>query len=286
MSLLIFGLGAAALLRAAHESFASNSSWRAAPDVPFAQRPDTTMPVLAALRIETTPTEKANEQPLIAAAPADQPQPPAEPARNDQVAALRTVEPTPAEVAKPAAPPAPAPLAENPPAPEAASTPPASAPLASSPPASAPEAAAPADERKITTAAVADTASVKTDLAKSEPPPQAEPPAVPAASQPIATSETAAAPVADPADSLAMTRIATLGGPPVDIVEAVPTPHTVKLPRPRPDQSAIKKRAQARRALQRRRFALRARLMLQQQQANPFGQPQSFAPATAAAPRQ
>src|ERR1700748_1607454 len=42
MSLLIFGLGAAALLRAAHESFASNTSWRGAPEVPFAQRPDTT----------------------------------------------------------------------------------------------------------------------------------------------------------------------------------------------------------------------------------------------------
>src|ERR1700759_52747 len=58
MSLLIFGLGAAALLRAAHESFASNSSWHAAPEVPFAQRPDTTMPVLAALRVEPSAFEK------------------------------------------------------------------------------------------------------------------------------------------------------------------------------------------------------------------------------------
>jgi hypothetical protein len=31
ISILVFGLGAAALLRAAHEEFASNPSWRAAP---------------------------------------------------------------------------------------------------------------------------------------------------------------------------------------------------------------------------------------------------------------
>src|SRR5690349_19177763 len=85
MSLLIFGLGAAALLRAAHESFASNSSWRAAPEVAFAQRPETTMPMLAALRVEANVVEKANEQRADAAVPA-------EPAKNDQVAALRPVE--------------------------------------------------------------------------------------------------------------------------------------------------------------------------------------------------
>ena len=32
MSILVFGLGAAALLRAAHEEFASTPSWRAAPE--------------------------------------------------------------------------------------------------------------------------------------------------------------------------------------------------------------------------------------------------------------
>jgi len=37
MSILVFGLGAAALLRAAHEEFASNPSWRGAPETIFAQ---------------------------------------------------------------------------------------------------------------------------------------------------------------------------------------------------------------------------------------------------------
>src|SRR5579859_4753947 len=92
MSLLIFGLGAAALLRAAHESFASNSSWRAAPEVPFAQHPDTTPPVLATLRVEPPVMEKANEAAKRTAAPAEQPPSAAEPAGSEQVAALRPVE--------------------------------------------------------------------------------------------------------------------------------------------------------------------------------------------------
>src|SRR3979411_514478 len=58
MSILIFGLGAAALLRAAHEQFASNPSWRAAPEVMFAQPSEATKPVLAILRVEPTPAEQ------------------------------------------------------------------------------------------------------------------------------------------------------------------------------------------------------------------------------------
>src|SRR6202007_1894919 len=53
ISILIFGLGAAALLRAAHEEFASNSSWRAAPEPPMlAQKTDVPPQVLAMLRVE------------------------------------------------------------------------------------------------------------------------------------------------------------------------------------------------------------------------------------------
>src|SRR5271156_5197281 len=62
MSLLVFGLGAAALLRAAHESFASNSSWRAAPEATFGQRGDSTLPMLATLRVDPPAMEKAPEQ--------------------------------------------------------------------------------------------------------------------------------------------------------------------------------------------------------------------------------
>jgi hypothetical protein len=297
MSLLIFGLGAAALLRAAHESFASNSSWRGAPDIPFAQRPDITLPVLATLRVDTNAMEKANDQATVAAVSADRPPPSVEPARNDQVAAVRPLETPPAEIVKPAELPAPTPLAENPPAPEAA-TPVIASP---SPVPSASETTTAADERKLTTAAVSDTALARSEPSKSEPAKsepaknepvesvpaaaQVEPAAAPPANPAIASPATMAAPVTAPADSVAATKIATLGGPPVDITDDAPAlePRKVKLPRARPDQSAIKKRVQARRAMQRRRLAMRARLLLQQQQVNPFGQPQSFAPATAAA---
>src|SRR3984885_11596049 len=50
-SMLIFGLGAAALLRAAHEEFASIPSRRAPPETLFAQRDDAA-PTLALVRIE------------------------------------------------------------------------------------------------------------------------------------------------------------------------------------------------------------------------------------------
>ena len=54
MSMLVFGLGAAALLRAAHEEFAINPSWHATPETMFAQRNDT-RPVLAMLRVDEAP---------------------------------------------------------------------------------------------------------------------------------------------------------------------------------------------------------------------------------------
>ena len=57
-SILVFGLGAAALLRAAHEEFASTPSWRAAPEPKFAQRNEAAGPVLAMLRVEPDPAEQ------------------------------------------------------------------------------------------------------------------------------------------------------------------------------------------------------------------------------------
>ena len=66
MSILVFGLGAAALLRAAHEEFASNPSWHAAPraDVSRQARPEAdARPVLAMLRVEPPAAEqKAPDQ--------------------------------------------------------------------------------------------------------------------------------------------------------------------------------------------------------------------------------
>jgi len=67
-SILVFGLGAAALFRAAHEEFASRPSWRAAPGTmlaqqnePFAQQSDSSQAVLALLQVEPDDKEAANE---------------------------------------------------------------------------------------------------------------------------------------------------------------------------------------------------------------------------------
>ena len=54
MSVLVFGLGAATLFRAAHQEFASTPSWRAAPETMFAQQPEEA-PTLAMLRVDASP---------------------------------------------------------------------------------------------------------------------------------------------------------------------------------------------------------------------------------------
>lgn len=52
-SVLVFGLGAASLLRASHEQYVSNPSWRNGPqEQMFAQASEPAQPVLAALRVE------------------------------------------------------------------------------------------------------------------------------------------------------------------------------------------------------------------------------------------
>ena len=61
MSILIFGLGAAALLRAAHEEFANLPSRRATPEPMFARRYDDPPPTLALLRIDPPVAEKPEE---------------------------------------------------------------------------------------------------------------------------------------------------------------------------------------------------------------------------------
>src|ERR1700675_4163011 len=80
MSILVFGLGAAALLRTAHEEFASNPFWHAAPETTFAQQSDGSRPVLAMLGGDPVPVEQraADEAPSVAA--------PVEPAASASVA--------------------------------------------------------------------------------------------------------------------------------------------------------------------------------------------------------
>lgn len=69
-SILVFGLGAAALLRATHEQYVSNSSWRNGPqEKVFAQAAEPSMPVLATLRAEpeiAAPPTMRDQVPTIA----------------------------------------------------------------------------------------------------------------------------------------------------------------------------------------------------------------------------
>jgi hypothetical protein len=103
MSILVFGLGAAALLRAAHEEFASTPAWRGTPETMFAQQNEATRPVLALLRVDTPleqqPVEqKASDNVPAPAAPAVIASTPAEPERT---AALKPQDSSPPEAVKP-----------------------------------------------------------------------------------------------------------------------------------------------------------------------------------------
>ena len=246
LSILIFGLGVAALLRAAHEEVASNPSWRATPETTFAQqpeatrpdaaRPDAARPVLAMLRVDAPVVEKSSDVPAATAplAPAEQAAPLSTPAEPEGIAALKPEDSSLPEPAKPEIP-----VSESPAKSEAAPA------LANAP--------AAADEIRIAAATT-----------------EAVPPANEAAR--AASGRTSAAASPDP--DLASTKIATLNGPPVTI-EAQPSG---KAAGAKPDTGAIQKRLQARRAAQRRRMAARARLarqaLLQQQQIpNPFAPP-------------
>jgi hypothetical protein len=244
LSILVFGLGAAALLRAAHEEFASTPAWRGAPEMVFAQPVETTRPVLALLRVDTPVVEKAAADYAPAdATPAAITAVPSEPER---IAALKPDDLPSPEIAK-----AETQVAESPAQGEAVS--------------------APAEPY----VAVAETKSAETQIAEtrialSE---DSAPPAYQAAAR--AASEPAITP-ASPEATIAATKIATLGGPAVSIE----TPRPVKADSAKTDSaktgsSIIKKRQHARRAA-RRRLAERARRaaqLAQLQPDSPFGQP-------------
>src|SRR6266576_640674 len=270
LSILIFGLGAAALLRAAHEEFASYPSWHVTPEATFAQqtevprreagrpeaarpdatrtdatRTDATRTVLAMLRTDASAAAKSPDVPSAALplAAAEQAAPLSIPAESERIAALKPEDLSPPEPAKPEIP-----VFESPAKSEAAQA------LADAP--------AQADETRI---------------AATE---EAVPPANEATRAASGQTSAPASPDTDLASKtdLASTKIATLDGLPVTI-EAQPSG---KAAGANPDTSVIQKRLQARRAAQRRRMAARARLArqaLQQQQIpNPFA-PRPIQPA-------
>ena len=78
-SILVFGLGAAALLRATHEQYVSNPSWRNGPqEKVFAQAAEPAQPVLAVLRAEpeaaAEPTPSLRDQMPTIGLPASGPE--------------------------------------------------------------------------------------------------------------------------------------------------------------------------------------------------------------------
>jgi hypothetical protein len=254
MSLLVFGLGAAALLRAAHESFASNSSWRGAPEVTFTQRNDATLPVLATLRVEPL-AENANDAAKAATSPAESTPPLAESVSHDQVAVLSPAETPPAETAKPDVAPVDMGLAQNPPAAEVMPAAPAIAEAATT------------GDTKTAAVTASNASSDNSEPAMAQPEP-AVPQPTPAV---VAPAAVAAATTAEP--NVTATKIATLGGPPVDIPLK---DKTARPERAKDDPSGVQKRVRVRRNAHRRRLSARALLaaqQLQQQQANPFAPP-------------
>ena len=250
MSILVFGLGAAALLRAAHEEFASTPTWRAAPETVFAQPAEATRPVLALLRVDTPVVEKATDNAPADATPAATAITSA-PAEPERIAALKPEDSPLPETAKPEIP-----TAESPAPSEAASAPAES-------PASVDEIKSAETITAETTPETksAETTTAETRIAMSE---DIAAPAIQAAPEPIAAPASVGA-------GIAATKIATLGGPAVTIA----TPRPAKAESAKPDASGIKKRQHAKRTAQRRRLADRGRLAVQvpQQPGNPFGQP-------------
>ena len=246
MSILVFGLGAAALLRAAHEEFASTPSWRAPPEPKFAQQnyaPNETQgaaseapeAVLAMLRVEPEPAlPKASDDIPAAPGPAEPAAVATPPDQAEKIAALTPQDTSPPETAK-----------SDVPVPEM--------PVQSEAPANLP---APAEETSIAMAA------------------QVSPPVTEAAAP---TPEPAIVPPPAANTDLIALKIATLGGPAVTIEAET----SVKAASAKPDRSAIKKKRQARRDAERRRAAaLRARQAAQQRAAaaaDPFAQPTTTA---------
>jgi hypothetical protein len=233
ISMLIFGLGAAALLRAAHQEFTSIPSRRAPPETVFAQQSDA-RPTLAILRVEPSMDEKTinppttdnvQDQPAIVSTPAELEKPAAEP---DKIAAL-------SDIASPAESSSPSGVSK----PEAAGSEIAGQ---AETPAQA-DAPSPAIETKV--AAIAEMTP-------------------PAPNRATATAPDQATVPIDDSTRIAETRIATLGGPPVTIETQTPS---------KTASAVVKKSTQAKRVVTRRRITQRARIVrpAPQQPANPFG---------------
>jgi hypothetical protein len=255
MSLLIFALGAAALLRSAHEEFASNPSWRATPEVTFAQTSDATPPALAALRLELPPAAKSQGALSGAASAEDAAAREAPTGSSEPIAPSKLEESLPHEAEKTQTA-----SSEGPPGETIAAS---NAPLALA----------------QTPAATEPIQAIATRVAAA-----ATIPATPGGDPPAAVRGDPIAAQLELSDAGAAAKIATLGGPPVEIEETPPKAKagtkagTAKPDQSQADQDAAKKLVEAKRAENRRRIAAaRAKLAAQQAlqpfQPDPFFQP-------------
>ncbi|MHB8271201.1 hypothetical protein [Bradyrhizobium sp.] len=230
-SMLIFGLGAAALLRAAHEEFASIPSRRAASETQFAQRDDAGA-TLALVRIEPSGADQnaAMATPLSDSGP-------------DQ-AAIVYAPPEPEESAK-----------------------------ESDKIATLIDAAMPTKDSLLSSTSEIPV-EVETSAQADSPLPVAETKLAPIAEvtptasqdQVTATAPNQEAAPADVTTRIAETRIATLGGPPVTIETQTPSKIA---------PAEVRKSAQPKRVVKRRRIAPHARVTQQAPQtpADPFARP-------------
>lgn len=241
-SILVFGLGAAALLRATHEQYVSNPSWRNGPqEKVFAQATEPAQPVLAVLRAEpeaaTKPTPSLRDQVPTIGLPETEP---------EQMAALTTeTDAQPQIIAPPA---------------DAASAEPARAEIKTETKAeTTAEAAAPAPTDTLTPADT--TASI----------PEAKP-AVAAASSEPAPVDPGAAIDPDPAMAaaaldIATSRLAARNDAAATASKAPPT--KAKSDSATPDSKATKRKAKAKKVHRVVRHQPPQQL---QQQLDPFGQ--------------
>jgi cytoskeletal protein RodZ len=246
VSLVVFGLGAAALLRSAHQEFATIPTRRAAPTV-FAQPPVEAPPTLAMLRVEApVPTPETVAVPAVSVTSAAEQVPPiAAPAEPEKIALPETAAPpsTPTTAAVEIT----APVAATP-----------------NPDVVAKSEATKIEERELlTTVAVAPATSVEPVAA-----PLPEPAAVPA---PAAAVEVVAGPrqtatLTDDDAKLSSTKIAMLGGPPID-TESVP------LPKAKPAAEPAKKIVKKHIVVKKRRVAARPMAAAAPQPTDPFGLP-------------
>ncbi len=243
MSVLVFGFGAAALLRTAHEEFASAPAWRPAPETRFAQSQENaqaTQPVLALLRIDDAPKDTAKEAPNDTLKDADKDAATVEPQALDDVAMKAAAEPATA--------PSPQPDLDRTAALQPLDAPPSAAATPETAPPQAEATASPAapDQAKLATSAQPSAdAPAPTNRGRA-----GQRSCYPARRGSCARHTRARQRTGSSSFS---TKIATLGGPPVTIV----SPRAASPKPDREDRDAVRKRQAHRAAHRRRNYRLR-----------------------------